>query len=121
MTHWANAANAGSNASHFGEGATFAELLEAAIFDDVEAGIVHFPRIIQEDRNFGVTFDAGDGIDDNGFAHSLRSSLFSGIESGISNIGGLGHILGDPPKSPLKKKNFEALNTPFNQGIDILR
>ena len=48
------------------ERAAFAELLEAAELGDVEVRVLDLALLVQVDRDLGVAFDAGDGIDDDG-------------------------------------------------------
>jgi hypothetical protein len=41
----------------------------------MEAGVVHFTRIIQKDGNFGVSFNAGNGVDNNSSGHFQGSLM----------------------------------------------
>ena len=59
----ADAANACGDAGHFPEGAAFAELLEAAEFGDMKAGVLDLAVVIQHDGDLGVALNSGYGID----------------------------------------------------------
>ncbi len=73
MADRADAANAGGDAGHLPKAAAFAELLEAAELGDMEAGIRHLTGIIQMNRDLGVAFDTGDGINHDNFGHKFTS------------------------------------------------
>ena len=49
-----------------------AEFLEAAELDDVELGVGDLAEVVQEDADLGVTFDAGDGVDDDALGHGRK-------------------------------------------------
>ena len=67
MAHRTNAANARGEAGHFGIGPAFTEFFEPAEFNHMKLGVGDLPGVIQKDADFGVAFDAGDGVDDNTF------------------------------------------------------
>ena len=75
-----DAADARGDARHFGEGPAFAELLEAAELDHVEARVGHVAIVIELERDLGVPLDAGHGLDFDPFRHAkgweVRSSKF---------------------------------------------
>ncbi len=75
----ADAANAGGDAGHFPEGAAFAELLEAAKFGDVEAGVLDLAAVVQHDRDLGMALNSGYGIDYNRLRH--RRLHLSGVKN----------------------------------------
>ena len=68
MAYGTNAADPGHERRHFVKGAAFAEFLEAAELRDVEAGFVDSSLFIEMQRDLGMAFDAGYGIDENRFA-----------------------------------------------------
>lgn len=61
----ADAADAVGDARHLFGRAADAELLEAAQFGDLEVGIGHVARFVEEDLDFAVPFQPGDGVDGN--------------------------------------------------------
>ena len=66
--HRADAADARHQRRHFVERPSFAELFEAAELGHVEVRILHLALVVELNRDLGVPFDAGDGIDDDWFA-----------------------------------------------------
>jgi hypothetical protein len=75
MADGADTANALHEIRHFVEGAALAEFLEAAELGDMELGAGDFTVIVGVQRDFGVAFDAGDGVDGDGLAHGVISRL----------------------------------------------
>ena len=59
----ANAANAGHQRGHLLNWPALAEFLEPAELGDVELRVLHLSVVTQSDRDFGMAFDAGYGID----------------------------------------------------------
>ena len=73
MADRADAADASRDARHFVEAAAYTKFLEAAELDHMEAGIRHMASVIQVDCNFGVSLDAGDGINRDCLCHGYLS------------------------------------------------
>src|ERR1700690_1433397 len=71
MADWTYAADAGHERWHLVKWTAFAELFEAAKLRDVEAGFVDSSLFIEVQGDFGMAFDAGYGIDENGFADGV--------------------------------------------------
>ncbi|MFM2159194.1 MAG: hypothetical protein RLZZ124_1668 [Cyanobacteriota bacterium] len=63
VTHGADAADARGDARHLGEGPPFAEGLEAAVLDHMEAGIAQMPGRVEVQADPGMALDAGHRID----------------------------------------------------------
>ena len=61
MRPGADAAKAGRDAGHFLDGSAFAELFEAAEFDDLEVGVFDFAFVVEEDVYLGMAFEASRG------------------------------------------------------------
>jgi hypothetical protein len=74
VAHGADAADARGDAGHLAEGASLAELLEAAELDDVEPGVGDLSLVVQEESDLRVALDAGDGVDDDALAHDVVPS-----------------------------------------------
>src|ERR1035438_4120281 len=68
MADRTNAADPGHERWHLVKWAAFAELFEAAKLRDVEAGFVDSSLIVEVQRDFGMALDAGNRVDENGFA-----------------------------------------------------
>ena len=69
MAHRTNAADPGGNRRHFPKGSPFAKFLEAPKLGDVKPSIRHLTLVIQVDRDFGVTLDSRDGVNDDSAGH----------------------------------------------------
>ena len=67
MTHGTNSAYALRDAGHFGKWTAFAEFLKSAELDHVKFGIRHISGVVDENADFGVSFDAGHRIDYDAF------------------------------------------------------
>ncbi|MFM1944521.1 MAG: hypothetical protein RI897_3503 [Verrucomicrobiota bacterium] len=65
----ADTADARGDVGHFCEEPAFAEFFEPAEFVYVEAGGGDGAGVIELEGDFGVAFDAGDGVDGEGLAH----------------------------------------------------
>jgi hypothetical protein len=72
VTHGANATDAGGNARHFPHGPAFAEFFKSAKFNHMKVGIFNLSRIIQKQGDFGMTFNAGDRINNQFRTHNAR-------------------------------------------------
>ena len=59
----ADSADARGDARHLVERPPLDEFLEAAHLGDVELGVGHAARVVQEDRDLGVAFDAAHRVD----------------------------------------------------------
>jgi len=75
MADGADAADALHEIGHFVEGAAFAEFFETAELRDVELSAGNFAVVVGLQSDFRVAFDAGDGVDGDGFAHGVVSRL----------------------------------------------
>ena len=71
MADWTDATDARGDSGHFGKAATFAKLLKATKFGDVETGILHLACLIEVDRNLGVAFGPGDRINGDRARHNV--------------------------------------------------
>src|ERR1035441_215494 len=76
MAHRADAADARRDGGHLIKRAAFGKLLEAAHLGHVKMGVGDVPGIVQIDIDFGVPFDASDGIDDK-FSHGRSPTRIS--------------------------------------------
>ena len=63
----ADAADAGGDDGEVFGAAAFAEAFEAAEFGDLEVGVVDVAGVVEEEGDFAVAFEAGDGVDDDFF------------------------------------------------------
>ena len=79
-----DAADARHERRHLGEGAAFAEFLEAAKLRDVEASIFDSAIVVEVKRDLGMALDAGDRIDHNRIALLHDVSLFSAVDVQLS-------------------------------------
>ena len=71
MTHRADAARARRQRRHFAVRPPFTEFLETAELGQVELGVLDLARVIQFERDAGMTFDPRDRFDRNGLTHEL--------------------------------------------------
>ena len=63
MADRADAADARGDGRHLVIGPALGEFLEAAHLGDVELRFGDAARVVQEDIDLGVAFDAGDGVE----------------------------------------------------------
>ena len=64
-----NAANAIGDHGHIFHRTAHAESFEAAQFGNLEIGVGNIAFVVQEDFDFAVTVEAGDGIDCDALCH----------------------------------------------------
>jgi hypothetical protein len=69
MTNRANTADAGRDGWHFPNRTTLAELFKSSEFRYMKTGIRYRSSLIEMDGDFGMTLNAGDGINNNALRH----------------------------------------------------
>ena len=69
MADGTDSADPSGQTGHLPNRAALAKLLKSAKFRHVEAGPLNLTLIVQIDRDLGVSFDAGDRVDDDKTAH----------------------------------------------------
>ena len=79
-------AHARHQAWHFLKWTAFAQLFKAAKFGDVEARRMYLARVVEFNRNLGVTFDACDRLNQNAAAHAPNFRPFVGRASPANRL-----------------------------------
>ena len=88
MAHRADAADARHQRWHLVERTSFTQLFEAAVLGNVKESIVDLALIVQVDRDLGMSFDAGDGIDTDCLGHDDLSSRQIPETGELQRLGG---------------------------------